>query len=252
MGINVRNIKVPKKGKPNLIKCEACHQISVILSLYANSYKEPAPSNDELLFCTSRTTGEEVENYLRLVVTSPLDETRIYCIANIQELGYEAQSSIEKFLHSEERFSKAPFERFALVFVTTTAKPSLIASVLEKYRVDPVMFDDGMLGVYLRDKLKEGKASAVLDPEGYNVRVLVSKRSGNGKSKYVKYLLKRNPSVDYKVIRVKSSVVDVDAEIKKFIDHRLNSVPRFETRLYHLDIAYEVRFNRPLDSQDPV
>lgn len=204
------------------------------------------PTNDEVLFCTSKTTGEEVESFLRLVLTTRENESCLYCVANVQELAYEAQTTLEQYLHYDERFNK-PLQvrgRFALVFVSTTAKQSLIASVLAKYRVNPVEFDDDMLRVYINDKLQGDNKSAVsvsdLDPDRATVRVLTSKRSGNGKSKYVKHLMAKRSEVDKMTVRVKSPVIDVDAEILKFINCQSKCPSRYSARIYHVDIAYEV------------
>lgn len=234
------------KDKPNLIICEPEHQIRIVLSMYANCDSEPLPSNDELLFCTNKSTGEEIENFLRLVLTSPENESRLYCVANLQELSYEAQTTIEKYLHYDERFNTIFKGRFALVFVSTTSKPSLIASVLAKYRVTPVEFDDDMLRVYLHDKLVGHSKSVVvasdLDPDGFTVRVLTSKRSGSGKSKYVKHLIESKSQIDKKIVRIKSPLVDVDSEIYKLIENQIKNSSHSTAIIYHIDIAYEVSF----------
>lgn len=229
-----------------MIVCDPRDQIRVILSLYANSRTEPMPSNDELLFCTNRTTGEEVESFLRLILTSN-EESCIYCVANLQELTYEAQSTLEKYLHYEERFKKTLNARFALAFVSTTAKPCLIASVLAKYRVSPIEFDDDMLHYYLHDKLIGDFNSQIvtsdIDPDKATVRVLTSKRSGNGKSKYVKHLLTKHNNIDNTVVRIKSPEVDIETEIYKFMNSKIEISPENElkrTHIYHIDISYEV------------
>lgn len=223
------------------------------LSLYALSGEQPTPTNDELLFCTANTSAEEIENFLRLVVvaaSSNVGHRSLFCVLNIQELGYEAQTAVERFIHTDERLVMVDASSAALVFVGTSSKPSLIASVLAKYRVHPILLDDDVLRLYVKEKLvlPHDVASAdcgeQLDPDRMGVRVLTSQRSGNGKSKYVKYLMKKKRSlvVDYKVVRVKSQTVDLDAEIEKLIDYRRNktSSSRAQITLFHIDIAYEV------------
>lgn len=210
--------------------------------MYANHDSEPMPSNDELLFCSNKTTGEEVENFLRLVLTSPSNESRLYCVANIQELAYEAQTSIEKYLHYDESFNRSLDAKFALVFVSTTSRPSLIASVLAKYRVTPIEFDDDMLRVYLHDKLLSDSKSALfasdIDPDGFSVRVLTSKRSGNGKSKYVKHLMNDKNQTEKLTVRIRSPIMDIDTEIDKLIKNQ--KVSKSPINIFHIDISYEV------------
>lgn len=49
------------RGKPNLISCnQQRDQIEIVLSMYAHTYNAPLPSNDEVLYCNSQTTAEEV------------------------------------------------------------------------------------------------------------------------------------------------------------------------------------------------
>lgn len=49
------------RGTPNLITCaHQRDQIEVFLSIYAQTYYAPLPSNDEVLFCNCQTTAEEV------------------------------------------------------------------------------------------------------------------------------------------------------------------------------------------------
>lgn len=226
-----------------MIVCDERKQIGLILSLYALSSDQEMPSNDEMLICTNKTTGEEVESFLRLVLTTPMKDSCLYCIANIQELTYEAQVIIEKYLHHDERFNK-PLNtgKFALVFVSTTVKSSIIASVLAKYRVTPVELNDNDLRDYVEKKLSGELSSHVvdlnLDPDRMTVRVLTSKHAGNGKSRYVKHLIPKSRKT-YKVItRIKSPVVDLDAEIFKLIENQTKNSDC--AQVYHIDIAYEV------------
>ena len=160
---------------------------------------------------------------------------------NVQELGYEAQTAIERYIHTEGRFLKSNTDSFALVLICTTAKPSLVASLLAKYRVQPILLEDDVLKEYVKQQLQV--TSNELDPDNSSVRVLTSQRSGNGKSKYVTNLIDNyNEPIDYAIIRIKSQAVDLDAEVEKLIRYRLDkNKTDAQMTLYHLDIAYEVK-----------
>ena len=232
------------------------------MSLYAYTPSAPLPSNDELLYCTSSTTGEEIENFLRLVVSVSVKKTShrhhspLYCIMNMQDLNYSAQTKLDQFLQSDyfKSVSSAP-KSFVLVFLLSAGpseKPSLIESILAKNRCLPTLLDDDILKAYLGRKLKQqttGRKSSLLDPEGMAVRVLTSMRSGNGKSKYVKYLMKNAVSKDafnYKVVRIKSKTVDLNSEMEKLMEFRMKrtntAVSGTKSTVFHLDVAYEVKY----------
>lgn len=86
-----RNRPVPgylvHRGRPNLITCARIEQVPIALSIYATSFDEPLPTNDECLFCSNETSTEEVENFLRIAVKS--NGRCIYTIVGIQELRYD-------------------------------------------------------------------------------------------------------------------------------------------------------------------
>jgi hypothetical protein len=232
-------------GKPNLIVCEPRDQIKVAMSLYAYTPSAPMPSNDELLYCTSSTTGEEVENFLHLVVAPSLyrHNSPLYCIMNMQDLGYSAQTKLDDFIHSEHFKASANAKKFVLVFLLSTnvnEKPTLIESILSKNRVLPTLLDDAILLEYLSNKLHTNTRKC-LDPDNKTVRVLTSARSGNGKSKYIKNLMKNSKDVSYKVVRIKSKTVDLNAEIEKLMEYRMkNDGSGAKLTVFHLDVAYEV------------
>ena len=161
---------------------------------------------------------------------------------NVQELGYEAQTAIERYIHTEGRFLKSNSDSFALVLICTTSKPSLVASLLAKYRVQPILLEDDVLKEYVKQQLLVFTTNE-LDPDKSSVRVLTSQRSGNGKSRYVTNLIdKYNEPIDYAIIRIKSQAIDLDAEVEKLIRYRLDkNKSDAEMTLYQLDIAYEVK-----------
>jgi E3 ubiquitin-protein ligase RNF213 len=97
---------------PNLIVCPRDEIISRTLSIYALSPEQPLPSDDEILYCNSDTTHEQVELFWRRVLNEPLipnknqdsqqQQKKIYCLINIQELAYDqamkAHSAFEKLI----------------------------------------------------------------------------------------------------------------------------------------------------------
>ncbi len=124
---------------------------------------------------------------------------------------------------------------YVLVWVCCHEKQaqSLIASLYSKNRKTPIPLPDRDLDDYLFEKLKcidinedqAGFRLASFDHEGLSVRGLVSNRSGNGKSLFVKKLCESIGSpgdkYNYKIIRIKSSRLNMEAEIEKLLEFTL-------------------------------
>ena len=75
----------------------------------------------------------------------------------------------------------------------------------------------------------------------YSVRALTSKRSGNGKSTYVKNFHDRVShklagKFLFKIIRIKDATLNMNNEIQKLMSNQSAELPT----IYHIDIAYEV------------
>ena len=236
------------KGNPNLISCPSRDQIPTVLSMYAYYPEAPFPTNDEILYCDSNTTSEQVENFLRIVFTSTGE--KIYTLMNIQELTYENSTKIEQFWLSY----KNKTSEYILVLVCCIEKQeqSILASVFSKNRIKPIKLDITDLEEYMFVKLvvpfdpNKSINLSSLDPNQSLVRTFLSQRSGNGKSTYIQHVIdafEKKKNVNYEIIRIKSSKLSMDKEIEKLLKSKLrlekekkNNYPT----VYHIDIAYEV------------
>lgn len=212
---------------PNLILCDRDELTRVVLSLYAVTPNQPAPTNDELIYCTPQTTAEEMENFLRLAYASR-EGRRVYTAVNMQDLSYEAVSAVERLI--KRQLDDRTTNKCALVFICTSEQPCLIASLYSRQRVQPVLLDVNVLRDYL---------SIIIDPN--SLRVVTSKRSGNGKSKYIHQLRSIQwPEHTCRTIRVKQSTLDLNAEVEKLFAARAG---RQKLCLFHIDITSEALFN---------
>ena len=240
-------------GDPNLIVCPQREQIHTALSMYALSDEQPLPRNDEILYCTMQTTAEEVENFLRIAFKS--SSNKIYTLINIQDLSYQIAEKIDAFLQlSPANATKT--ENFVLVLICSQEKQfqSILVSLYSRNKVKPVLLSVENLEAYLNKKLYRKKdrnfALSNFDPDFSNVRVLISRRSGNGKSLYVQELMKQieyqgakiNDTFNYICIRIKSTNLQMDTEIEKLFEFN-SSIDSSKPTLYHIDVAYEVFFN---------
>ena len=159
--------------QPNLIFCSSAEQMSTVLSIYAQSgIRCPLPKNDECLFCTSETTGEEVEIFLRVALKS--DGKKIYTLLNIQDLNYEAANHADKWfpkIHSTKNY--------ILVVVCCIEKKShnVLISTFLKYKIPQhIKQTEENLQNYLMLQYKSSTTSSalILDPNQLAVRTLIS------------------------------------------------------------------------------
>ena len=98
------------RGVPSLIVCEKREQIPVVLSIYAFDVNAPMPNNDELLYCDRNTSYEDMEIFMRRVLTS--DDQKIYTILNIQDLSYDTSNRLENFLKMYQKKLETKQKRF--------------------------------------------------------------------------------------------------------------------------------------------
>jgi hypothetical protein len=244
-----------QRGQPNLITCSLHEQIPIVLSIYAHTFECEMPTNDEVIYCDSNTTYEDLEIFLRRGFAS--NGNKIYTLINVQDLKYEPVSKLENILVSNHSKQIKKSDSFVLVFICCTIsnnnnnnnnnnnKTSLISSLLAKNKVQPIQLLAHDLEIYLDKNLQTSNRSFMLDSfnlnkKAYSVKALLSQRSGNGKSSYVKHLVdnlkKKKLNFDYKILRIKSSRIDLNNEINKFTSSNNNN----KSTIYHIDLAYEV------------
>lgn len=233
------------KGKPNLIVCTTKQQVEIVLTIYANSPNNPLPANDEVLFCHSKTTSEEVENFLRIAYKSNGD--KIYTLMNIQDIDYENTSRIERFLTSNHTAEQT--DNYVVVFICCndkqekTQQPSILSSLLVKNKVTALSLSTSDLEKYLLNKLvtSQSDSLAVYDLNKSSCRALLSKQAGNGKSTFVDKFKNSIPEeFDFKLIRIKSNCINLDDETQKLIEYVSLKDKKKKKTLYHIDIANEV------------
>lgn len=72
-------------GVVNLIVCPRDEIVKRVLSIYALNPDQPLPGDDEVLYCNSDTTSEEIELFFRRVLGAGKErDDKIYVFANVQ------------------------------------------------------------------------------------------------------------------------------------------------------------------------
>jgi E3 ubiquitin-protein ligase RNF213 len=240
--------KVPSylmnKLTPNLVICPSKDQIPVVLSIYAFTPELPLPYSDEVLYCNSKTSSEEVENFFRIAFAS--NGHKIYCLVNIQDLSYENSVQVDKFLTNRQSHNSDSNE-FCLVCICSMERneQSVLVSSLLKHKVNPIILPSQEIKKYLLENFcNKTNPFRQHDLEGSCIRALLSKKPSNGKSMYVKDFeekIKKIPH-NYQIIRIKVNPLDFDSQIKKLIDEKRIHIKNQTNNptVYHIDIAFEV------------
>lgn len=74
---------------PNLIVCPKDEIIKYVLSIYAFTADQEMPNGDEVLYCNSQTSLEDIELFwMRVMSTDDSEEEKIYSIVNVQVIIY--------------------------------------------------------------------------------------------------------------------------------------------------------------------
>lgn len=86
-------------GRPNLIVCPKEEILVTCLSVYAASEYAQLPSYDEVLLCSSATSYEHVEIFLRRCLTTKNISKKIYTLVYADLLSYEVSYAVEQLFH---------------------------------------------------------------------------------------------------------------------------------------------------------
>jgi hypothetical protein len=138
---------------PNLIICPQDEIIKRTLSIYSFGGEQVLPTNDEVLFCTSRTRYEEIELFWKRCLfdwkkrseddktgSQIKQEQKIYSLINVQDLLYDqavkAQTLFEKCASAREQRSSSEQSNFILCVLCSSEKEdkSIFVTAFNRYR----------------------------------------------------------------------------------------------------------------------
>lgn len=159
---------------------------------------------------------------------------------NVQELAYIEAEKIELFLTGNNHVNHTSNYNLVCICSQESHTTSIISTALLRFRVQTIPLADQQIEEYLASKLtvkgdRNGLPSQ--DFQKSSVRILLSKKPGNGKSMYVNRI--RRKINKYHCIRIKDTCLNKDKELQKLLDLRKQS-SKLEPALYHIDIAFEV------------
>ncbi|RNA31081.1 E3 ubiquitin-ligase RNF213-like [Brachionus plicatilis] len=218
------------------------------------SAEQPLPSKDEVLYCNSKTTSEEIELFwLRVLSIYQADEKeqKIYSLINVQDLLYDqavkAQASFEKLMANYSTNNK-----FLLCIICSAEREdkSVFVTAFNRYRKNFNLPNDinKNLNIYLRKQFKQKKEPFFEDKYGkelLSVQVITSDRAGVGKSLYVQRQIensksKTNRILKEKCVSIKKQTLPFESVFEIFKNFEKEQCRNKFAKIYHIDIAYEV------------
>ncbi|TRY85502.1 hypothetical protein DNTS_016006 [Danionella cerebrum] len=231
-------------GRPNLIICAPEEILISCIALYMCSKDEPLPTYDEVLLCTASTPYEEVELLLRRCLSVGYDGTKIYTMLYVDKLSYEVSYSVEKFF---QRHSAQGRNDYRLVLICgSNREHAYLPSAFSQFRLlvtplHPLASVQCYLAKHFTVASDVSSAAAVFKNRQH-VGVVWSKRSGVGKSLYVKRMHEELKSIAEKppllqCIRLIEPRVDEDLILRSLI-----SIPKTRgLSICHFDVTTLVK-----------
>ncbi|CAM9642728.1 unnamed protein product [Lampetra planeri] len=230
-------------GKPNLIVCPEAEIYTHILHFYIVSKNQPLPSYDEVLICSPETMAEECEIFLRRVMTKDVHNSKIYCLANADQLTYEVAA---KFLTCFNSLENTADYKLA-IFCSSEREHSHLPTTFDSFRISTTLsFTDSDFKAYLKSHCIVPQGTASVFPDRRNISLVSSKRAGVGKSLFVQKLVKHsedllnNPNMDYVTVRLMDSKIDETFLVETFLT-RQDNPSDCTPRVFHVDVTPGVK-----------
>ncbi|XP_052809493.1 E3 ubiquitin-protein ligase rnf213-alpha-like [Mya arenaria] len=251
---NVRRSFTPnlREGEPNLFVCQEDEVLQTCLSLYKHNDDQPLPLSDEVLQCSSQTSTDEMDIFLRRVFSG--DDQKIHCLVNVEKLNYDvaelAEQYVEKHLDEQGREDKG-FYKFVVICASGSEYRSNLVSSLGKYTrtrdaVDISSLQDYLLTKLENDELQDFDPAAALHRHRSTVWVVKSTRAGMGKSLYAERLtsqlatLKKRSDTDSRRITIPLQEKAVNSfAISEQLLQNTTCPERSTTNIFHLDVYPE-------------
>nr|XP_039257181.1 E3 ubiquitin-protein ligase rnf213-alpha-like [Styela clava] len=242
-----------RHGQPNLLVCNEEDILPTVLSLYMNNIDQPLPGRSEVVICNEETTTDEVERFFRRAMCSCQDNNQhLFTLAFADKLKLEVSTAVEEIFRklsscNEEKLNK----KYQLVIVTSSQKHYL-STCFDKYLADgkwsaSMSEIQDYLKMHLENKKTQMKKHDKTGLDNFLVKVVMSDRSGVGKSLYIKRVKEKlEDSVKNKLhsttIRLLENKLDSDYIIKKLNEiNRHNETQKDSVSLIHIDLTPAVQ-----------
>jgi hypothetical protein len=240
-----------------LIVCPQDEIIRRTLNIYRLTPDVPMPTDDEVIYCTTDTTCEQLELFWkRCIFGDGSTGKKIYCLMNVQDLLYDqavnAEICFERLLTSDK--ARSDFTLCILCSIEKEDKSVFATAFTRNKKNVPLERDlDTCLRDYLTSHFKSATALDSVDQDGLSVRVVTSEQPAVGKSLHIRRQIeKARNQVSTKIpdfcISIKKQSLPLEVVFKKL--QRFDELGSLEfergevlPRILHIDIAYEVWYH---------
>ena len=244
---------------PNLICVQSSTIIQTLLSLYLGAEgNHPLPYNNEILFCSSETTSEEVDMFWRRALFDP-NTNHLYCIVYIEKLVHQVAAKSVSQLNEHLNTQSHHESKLVLLCTDQSENSSFMALSFQHCRREPptnltnikqiqqVLFNKFSYKANRKLSISQSSLTPALnvDPDLSYIRMVVSTTVGAGKSLAIQRLASKlkeiqedrwNPQL-YNIISIHGVRVD-ESEVLERLNEGTNSE---NGQIYHFDIAPSVR-----------
>ncbi|KAK7926008.1 hypothetical protein WMY93_008318 [Mugilogobius chulae] len=229
-------------GKPNLVVCPHEDILTSCVSTYMSRKNESLPSYDEVLLCTSTTSYEQVELFLRRCLSRGYIGNKIYSLLYADVLTYDVSSKAESFFYCLKMQSRSDYR--LVIFCSSEREHAYFPSAFSQYKVHNVpQAPLPSIQKYLHDHyvVPEGQCSAAAAfKDRLCVGIVSSSRAGVGKSLYIRRLyekLSTTTTTMMKCIRLIEPTVDEDIVLQSLLNH----TERKALTVFHFDVTSSVQ-----------
>ncbi|XP_078081837.1 E3 ubiquitin-protein ligase rnf213-beta [Mustelus asterias] len=235
-----------QKGHPNLVVCQHSELLTSALCVYMHSNEQPLPTYDEVLLCTTETTYEQVELFLRRCLT-PSKDSKIYALLYADELTYDVSVRCEELFKSLEFEKQSDYKM--VILCNCEREHCYIPSAFSRYKVHIIPYEPlEKIQSYLKNHYSVASnvlSAASVFKDRMFVRIISSKRAGVGKSLYVKRLhetlkIQTRKKSLLKTIRLIESRVDENKVLQTVLS-LMKSSNQKEPMIFHFDVTSSVQ-----------
>ena len=250
-----------RKSMPNLICVQSSTIIQTLLSLYLGAEgNHPLPYNNEILFCSSETTSEEVDMFWRRALFDP-NTNHLYCIVYIEKLVHQVAAKSVSQLNDHLNTQSHHESKLVLLCTDQSENSSFMALAFQHCRREPptnmtnikqiqqVLFNKFSYKANRKLSISQSSLTPALnvDPDLSYIRMVVSTTVGAGKSLAIQRLAYDlesyqeghwNPN-HYNIISIHGVRVEESGILKRLKEIRNSD----NGQIYHFDIAPSVREN---------
>ncbi|KAM6938634.1 E3 ubiquitin-protein ligase rnf213-alpha-like [Lycodopsis pacificus] len=232
-----------KPDQPNLIICPHDEVLTSSICLYMTSDYEPLPSYDEVLLCTPATSYEQVELFLRRVLTPGDIGQKIYTMLWADQLTYDVSCAMEKCFQKLRSLFKQDCR--LVIFCSSDREHTYIPTAFSQFKRDFVPQESlERIQKYLSMHYTVPSDSKnALFKGGHSVGIVASRRAGVGKSLYVRRLYEKlEGSVEQgtafkKCIRLTEREVDDHKILQSLYD----TPKQKDLMVFHFDVTSSVQ-----------